>query len=89
MDSPSSAACQNEFLKTYFALRDLAGPYEQPSELLRACLGKDADNFEQQRQKFAQNDEDSYGWKWDNSEQEDDAAEYAAQQREQFLWPRL
>jgi len=84
----SSASCQNEFLKMYNALRDPL-LHEQPSELLRACLGKDADNFEQQRQKFAQNDEDSYGWKWDNSEQEDDAAEYAAQQREQFLWPRL
>jgi len=97
MDSPSSAACQNEFLKTYFALRDLAGPYEQPSELLRACLGKDADNFEQQRQN-AQNNEDYYGIKSllgcgnfseSYTAQQQAAERYAAHQQERYLWPRM
>jgi len=90
MDSPSSAACQDEFLKMHRALRRT--PLEAlnvPSELLRACLGKDADDFAQ-KQKSAKDAVEFYcNFNPLPTGPCKCAAKYAAQQREQYLWPRM
>jgi hypothetical protein len=89
MDSsnPSSAACQDEFLKMHRALRrTLLLP---PSDSLRACLGKDADDFAQ-KQKLAKDAVEFYcNFNPLPTGPCNCAAKYAAQQREQYLWPRM
>jgi len=81
--NPSSTACQDEFLKMHRALRrTLLLP---PSDSLRAY--KDADDFAQ-KQKSAKDAVEFY-CNFNPLPPCNCAAKYAAQQREQYIWPRM